>query len=105
MSANYETQYRSLLQEIQRYSPQASVWLEQIYKAYGIQAGCYASVAIVWLHARVKSFGARAFVELSDTEVQNFTYFQEMQAQPEAVELFKEMLKAYLGEQQSHDGA
>ena len=105
MSASSESQYRSLIQEIQRHSPKTSIWLEQIYQAYGTQAGCYASVAIVWLHARVESFGARVLVDLSDQDVHTFTYFQEMQEKPEAIALFRTMLETYIGEQLAYDSA
>jgi hypothetical protein len=101
MSANIETQYHTLLQEIRLQSPRTSVWLEQIYKNYGTQAGCYASVAIVWLHARIEFYGEHGTAPLSEADVQSFTYFQEMKKQPEALALFRNMLQTYLIEQQT----
>ena len=87
------------LQHIRQYSPLTAIKLEQIYEEYGSTAGGYGATALIWLEARTDLFGYRILSELTDTDMQAFTYFQYMSTKQDALDQFIDMRDCYRTEQ------
>ena len=88
-------QYADLVQRVRQLSPITAVKLEQIYENHGITAGDYAAAAVIWLQARIDLYGSRILMDVNDQTVREFTYFQYMSKNVEALDRFTEMLKCY----------
>jgi len=91
--------FEDLLQRVRQHSPITAIKLEQIYEYYGSKAGCFAATALIWLEARIDQFGHHTLSDLTDQEIQEFTYFQYMGKKQDALDQFIEMLDCYRIEQ------
>ncbi len=91
--------FEDLLQRFRQHSPITAKKLEQIYEHFGVTAGGYGAAAIIWLEARMEMFGYRVLVELSEQEIQEFTFFQYMRNKEGALGQFVDMLECYRIEQ------
>ena len=89
VATNDEQQYQYMLQHIRNQSPKTAEYLTQIYVHDGVQAGYYAAIALVWLMARKIALGERGLTDFSDRTLKRFTYFHELQDQPELHRAFQ----------------
>ncbi|MEO8392195.1 MAG: hypothetical protein ABI700_04305 [Chloroflexota bacterium] len=100
MRASYDMAFEDLYQQICEYSPQAALKLEPISIAYGAQAAYYAAFIIGYLHAKVEILGYKAIRDLTPAQLEEFTFFEYVKMEPQAVALFDDMLATFQKEQQ-----
>jgi len=99
MADQYEVAFRDLREQIAAYSPKTVRILESIQSEGGSQAAYYAAFVIVCIHARSKVDGYRSLNVLSEIEVKDFTFFEYVRGNPQALNLFSNALQTFKNEQ------
>ncbi|MEO8394248.1 MAG: hypothetical protein ABI700_14755 [Chloroflexota bacterium] len=99
MRASYEMAFEDLYQQICAYSPRTAGQLDPISIAYGAQAAYYAAFIIVYLHAKVEILGYKAIQDLTPAQLEEFTFFEYVKMEPQAVGLFDDVLATFQKEQ------
>jgi len=99
MAGYYEVAFRDLREQIAVYSPKTARILESIQSEGGAQAAYYAAFVIVCIYARSKVDGYRSLSTLSEIEVKDFTFFQYVSGNTQALNLFSNALQTFKTEQ------
>jgi hypothetical protein len=87
--------FEYLIDHIRRFSPITAVKLEQIYQNHGTTAGGYAASALVWIAARIELFGDDHHDEFTERSLREFSYFEYLGTDQDAIDQFIDMLDCY----------
>lgn len=101
MSDYYDAAFAELRQQIHGYSPQAAARLVDICASSNAQAAYYAAFILVVLRSQMERNGYQRIKDLSVAQMREFTFFEYVKDNPEALTLFDEIFKTYQAEQLS----
>jgi len=101
MKGIYGRLYRRHFGSIAQFHPQTAAKLQSIKRQYGTHAGYHAATLILSLEARMEVSGVQATAVLTDTDLEEFTYFKYMRDNLPALELLVELLECHVNECQA----
>lgn len=103
MAESYAASFDQLCEQIKVYSPSAVHMLDHLKVQCGVQAAFYAAFVIVCVHENEGMMPTNP--KKTDTsELQSFTFFEFVKADPTALAIFEDVLSCYRRERDSTRG-